>query len=125
MKRVIREEGQEGGMYPVAVEHGGLLYLSGIVAEDSETGAVVHGDITREATLVFQRVEQVLAGRGLGLGHVLRVEVYLADMADYDGMNAVYRRFFPDADAARHTVQVAGLYDGLKIEVVVIAAAEA
>ncbi len=124
MRTIIRDESERDAPYSTGVIHRGLFYVSGVVPQDPSTGEVVHGDIDLEATLVFQRVEEILRSHGSSLDHVLRVEVYLTDMDDYAGMNTVYRRFFPGAEPARHTVQVAGLYDGLKIEVVVIAAVQ-
>lgn len=110
------------GPYAQAVVHGGVAYLAGQVALDPRSGEVVGGAIEEQAERVLANLEAVLAAAGSSWGRVLRVGVYLADMADFPRFNAVYERFLGGARPARSTVQVAALPLGLLVEVDAIAA---
>jgi len=74
--------------------HGGeLIFLSGQVGQDA-TGALVAGDAASQAARIFRNVAVVLEAAGRSLGDVVRVGVYLTDMADYAAVNEVYRQNF-------------------------------
>jgi 2-iminobutanoate/2-iminopropanoate deaminase len=70
----------------------------------------------------MKNLSAVLAGAGLGFADVVKSTVYLADMADFQAMNEVYGRHFPDAPPARTTIAAAGLPKGARVEIDVVAA---
>jgi 2-iminobutanoate/2-iminopropanoate deaminase len=110
------------GPYSQAVVHGGVVYCSGQIALDPETGAFLDGDVSAQTRLVLRNLDAVLHAAGTGRGRVLRTTVYLRDMADFGAMNAVYADFFGDARPARATVAVAGLPRDARVEIDCVAA---
>ena len=109
------------GPYSHAVRAGGLLYLSGQTPIEPATGALVEGDVETQAGQVFANLAAVLAAVGASLDDVVKVNVYLVDMADFAAMNAVYGRTFAAPYPARTTVAVAGLPLGARVEIEAVA----
>jgi 2-iminobutanoate/2-iminopropanoate deaminase len=86
-----------GGAYsPGIVAEGRFVYVSGQVASP--------GSIEQETRDVLDKVMKVLASAGADASHVVRCGVYLADVGDFDAMNAVYAEYFPDPKPARTTI---------------------
>ena len=102
-----------------AVRVGDVIYCSGQVPLGPD-GSLVDSDIDAMTRQVVANLEQVLAAAGATLVDVARTNVYLADMADYAGMNAAYAELFPDKPA-RTCIQVAGLPLGARVEIDCIA----
>jgi 2-iminobutanoate/2-iminopropanoate deaminase len=111
------------GPYSHGVREDGLLFLSGQTPLDPETNVLVAGGIEVQARRVFANLETVLVAAGSSLDDVLKVNVYLTDMADFPAMNAVYSAVFADPYPARTTVAVAGLHMGAAVEVELVARA--
>ena len=109
------------GPFSPAVRAGDLLYLSGQVAQDPSTGNLVEGGIDAQASQIFRNVAAVLEAAGRGFDDVVRVGVYLRDMADFKAMNAVYERQFARPYPARTVIGVASLPLGAAVEIDVIA----
>ena len=109
------------GPYSQAVRIGDLLFLSGQIPLDPETGALVEGDIATQTRRVFQNLGAILEAAGASFANVARTTVYLADMADFAAMNEVYATFFESPAPARSTVQAAGLPKNARVEIDVIA----
>lgn len=108
------------GPYSHAVRAGGageLLLLSGQTPIDPATGALVDGDVGTQTRRVFANLAAVLAAAGLTLDDVVKVNVYLTDMADFPAMNAAYAEAFSAPYPARTTVAVAGLPLGARVEI--------
>ncbi|HEU4762062.1 MAG TPA: RidA family protein [Gemmatimonadales bacterium] len=110
------------GPYSQAVVHGGLLYSAGQIALDPGSMELVAGDTAAQTEQVFANLKAVLAAAGTDLSSVLKTTVYLADMADFQPMNAVYARHFGEHRPARSTVAAAALPKGARVEIDVIAA---
>jgi 2-iminobutanoate/2-iminopropanoate deaminase len=110
------------GPYSQAVVHGGLLYSAGQIALDPASMELVAGDTAAQTEQVFANLKAVLSAAGTDLASVLKTTVYLADMADFQAMNAVYARHFGDHRPARSTVAAAALPKGARVEIDVIAA---
>lgn len=110
------------GPYAQAVIHGDVAYLAGQVALDPKTGKVSGETIEAQTERVLANLGAVLRAAGSDWSRVLRTGVFLADMADFPRMNAVYARVLGDARPARSTVAVASLPLGLKLEIDAIAA---
>lgn len=109
------------GPYSHAVRVGDLLFCSGQVALDPETGTLDGDDVATQTTRVFQNVRAVLAAAGADLSRVVKATVFLDTMDDFGAMNAVYAEAFGDHRPARSTVAVAGLPVGALVEIEVIA----
>ena len=110
--------------YSQAIVHAGVAYLAGQVPLDPSTGELVDGPIEAQAERVLQNVEAVLEASGSGWDRVLKVNVYLADIADFAAFNAIYERYLAGARPARSTYQVARLPLDARIEIDAIAAAD-
>ncbi|MFN7915971.1 MAG: RidA family protein [Vicinamibacterales bacterium] len=113
------------GPYSAALRVGQLLFVSGQVPFDPETGAMVEGDIGAMTRQVLENIGALLEAAGLTHAHVVRTTVYLADMNDFAAMNDVYRTFFAEPYPARSTVQAARLPRDARVEIDVIASFDA
>jgi reactive intermediate/imine deaminase len=108
-----------GGPYSHAVSAGGLLYLSGQRPQNPIDGQIPDG-VVEQARQVLTNLRAVLQTCGCTLNDVVKVNVYLADIADFYRFNEVYREFFSEPYPARTTVGVA--LRGILVEVDVVAA---
>jgi 2-iminobutanoate/2-iminopropanoate deaminase len=109
------------GPYSHGVWAGELLYLSGQTPIDAATRALVEGDAGTQTRQCLANLAAVLAQAGLGLGDVVKCNVYLVDMADFAAMNAAYREAFAAPFPARTTVGVAALPLGARVEIELVA----
>jgi 2-iminobutanoate/2-iminopropanoate deaminase len=110
------------GPYSQAVISGGLLFASGQIALDPETGQIVAGDVVAQTEQVMKNLMAVLKEAKIGPEHVVKTTVFLLDMADFPKMNEVYGRYFGKEAPARSTVQAAALPRGVKVEIDLVAA---
>ena len=94
------------GPYCHASQSGHLVFCSGQTPLDPATMQIVGADIGQQTERVLQNLEIVLGGLGLSLQNVVKTTVFLKDMADFPGMNAVYARMFGDHRPARTTIAV-------------------
>jgi len=111
------------GPYSHAASSGeqGLLHLSGQTPIDPATGRLVDGDVSTQARQVFTNLQAVLAAAGRTLDDVVKVNVYLVDMADFSAVKEVYAPVFAEPYPARTTVAVAGLPLGARVEIELVA----
>jgi 2-iminobutanoate/2-iminopropanoate deaminase len=107
--------------YSQAIASGDLLFCSGQIAIDPQTGQMVEGGIEAETERVLENLKAVLAAAGATLADVVKTTVYLADFSEFQAMNAVYVRAFPTDPPARATVGVSALPRGAKVELEAIA----
>jgi 2-iminobutanoate/2-iminopropanoate deaminase len=107
--------------YSQAIASGGLLFCSGQIAIDPQTGRMVEGGIEAETERVLENLKAVLEAAGASLADVVKTTIYLADFSEFQAMNAVYERAFPTDPPARATVGVAALPRGAKVELEAIA----
>ncbi|MEP6562160.1 MAG: Rid family detoxifying hydrolase [Nakamurella sp.] len=105
------------GPYSHAVRAGDVVYLSGQTALEPGSGTLIDGDIKAHTELVFANIAAVLKAAGLTFDNVIKVNVYLTDMADFAAMNRVYSGIFTEPYPARTTVAVAGLPLGARVEI--------
>ena len=123
MKPIVSAEAPTPvGPYSQAIAHGGLLFLSGQIPLDAESGALVGESIEEQAGQVLRALEAVLRTAGSGWDRVLRVTVYMVDLAEFARFNRVYEETLGGAKPARSTVQVAALPLGARLELDAIAA---
>lgn len=109
------------GPYSPAIRAGNLVFLSGQVAFDPSSGALVDGDISAQTDQVMRNIGALLNAAGTDFAHVVRTTVFLADMAEFAKMNDIYARYVVDPPPARSTVQVARLPRDARVEIDVIA----
>jgi len=105
------------GPYSHAVRSGNLVFISGQVPLDPETGTLVEGDAGAQAERCLLNLELVARAAGGDLGGAVRCGIFLTDMADFAAVNEVYGRYFEDSQPARATVEVSGLPLGAKVEI--------
>ena len=110
------------GPYSQAVVHGDLVFCAGQIPLDPATGRLVEGGIGSQTRRVIQNLEAVLTAAGSGMEKVLKLEVFLTDMADFPEVNGFLAGVFTEDPPARVTVGVAALPMGAEIEMAVTAA---
>ena len=122
-KEIISTDGAPKaiGPYSQGVKAGGFLFLSGAIALDPATGEMCGGGITAETELVMKNIQALLSAAGLGFGDVVKTVIYLASMADFATVNAIYGKHFPADPPARVTVEVQGLPRGALVEIEITA----
>lgn len=109
------------GPYSQAVRAGSLLFVSGQIALDPKSGAMVPGDVAAQTHQVFRNLSAILEAAGSSLDRVVRVGVYLADMNEFAAMNEVYATYFTPPAPARATIEAARLPKDARVEIDVVA----
>ena len=109
------------GPYSQAVRAGSLLFVSGQIPLDPDTGTMVEGDIAVQTHRVFRNLAGILEAAGSSFDRVVRTTVYLADMNDFAAMNEVYGTYFTSPAPARATIQAARLPKDARVEIDLIA----
>ena len=95
-------------------------YLAGLVAADFPDGVTVLGDVAAETRVVMGAISEMLNEVGLNLEDVVKADVHLSDLSDFDAMDAAYREYFPPSVyPARTTTESPKLFGGSKVEVTV------
>lgn len=109
------------GHYSQAVTHNGLIYTSGQLGIDPQNPSAEPGDIHTQTRLALQNLEAILVAAGSSLTQVIKVVVYLTDVAFWGDMNTVYASVFKDHRPARSAVPVKALPKGYLVEIEAIA----
>jgi 2-iminobutanoate/2-iminopropanoate deaminase len=109
------------GPYSQAIKCNGLLFVSGQVALDPQSGNFVGTDVKQQTERVMENVKGILEAAGASFHQVVKTTVFLKDMNDFAAMNEVYAGYFGAAAPARSTVQAARLPKDALVEVEVIA----
>ena len=111
------------GPYSQAIDSGaGIVFVSGQLPIDPATGAFPEGGVVEQTRQSLTNARAILEAAGLGLENVVKTTVFLADMADFGAMNAVYASFFSAPYPARSAVAVKTLPKGALVEIECIAA---
>ncbi|MFN6962598.1 MAG: RidA family protein [Pyrinomonadaceae bacterium] len=110
------------GHYSPAIEHDGLIYVSGQLPMTLDTREPFTGAIEEQTELALRNVEHVLKAAGSDLSRVLQMTIYVSDMELWDAVNAAYARVLGEHRPARAIVPVKELHFGTKIEIQAIAA---
>ena len=110
------------GHYSQAIEHGGLVYVSGQLPIDSKREDKHVGSIEEQTEQVLRNLDAILKKANSDRDHVLKVTVYVSDIALWGRVNSVYARFFGDHRPARAVVPTRELHFGFQIEIEAIAA---
>jgi 2-iminobutanoate/2-iminopropanoate deaminase len=121
MKPVCTDEAPGAiGPYTQAIETGGMVYSSGQIGLDPDTGELVEG-IEAQTHRVMRNLQGVLAAAGLDFGAVVKTTIFLADMEDFVTVNGIYAEYLGEPYPARSTVEVARLPKDALIEVDLVA----
>jgi len=124
MKKIITTEKapQPIGPYNQAVLVGNMLYTSGQIALDPDTGELVMDSIEVETTQVMNNLKAVLEAADMNFKNVIKASKFISDMNSFAAINSVYGQYFDEATApARETVEVANLPKFVNVEISVIA----
>lgn len=109
------------GPYSQGVKAGGFLFLSGQIALDPKTMAVVEGDAVAQTEQVMKNMKEALESQGLDFSDVVKTTVFIKDMREFGRINEVYGRFFAKDAPARSCVEVARLPKDVLVEIEAIA----
>ena len=108
--------------YTDAVEAEGFLYISGMLPVDAAGELVGNGDVIRQSEQVLDNIGAALRSAGASFDDVVRVGVYVRDMADRERINTVRRRYFGDSRPASTLVEVSALaHPGALVEIEAVA----
>jgi len=109
------------GPYNQAVLAGNMLFVSGQIALDAQSGELVLTDINTETTKVLENIKAILTEAGLDFSHIIKTSIFLKDMGTFAQVNEIYGSYFTGNYPARETVQVAALPKNVNVEISVIA----
>lgn len=112
------------GPYSQAVKAGGLVFISGQIPVDPQTGLVVRGGIKEQTRRVMKNLEAVLLAAGSGFDKIVKTTIYLTNLDDFNTVNEIYGDCFGDSPPARATVEVNNLPMCVEIEIDAIALAD-
>jgi len=106
MRRVIKtsKAPKPSGVYSQGIASGDFVFVAGQGPINPENNQLEPGDIRSETRRVLHNIAAILEQGGSSLNNAVRMGVFLADMKDFDGMNEVFREFFPNHPPARTTV---------------------
>jgi len=113
---------QPAGHYSQAIEHQGIIYISGQLPIDPKRETKHIGTIEEQTEQALANLEAILKEANSGKNQVLKVTVYISDISLWNRVNAVYARFFGDHRPARAIVPTRELHFGFQIEIEAIAA---
>ncbi|AEK72404.1 hypothetical protein GQS_02515 [Thermococcus sp. 4557] len=103
------------------IAEGRLLFVSGQIPINPETGELVEGDIEEQARVAIENLLAVVEAAGGSAENVVKVTVYIRNMGDYARFNEVYNRYFSSSKPARAVVEVSNLPKGVAVEIEAVA----
>jgi len=109
------------GPYSQAVEMNGMLFISGQIPINPETGKMAEGGITEQTEQVMKNIGAILTEAGYTFDNVVKSTCLLSDMANFGAMNEVYARYYPNNPPARAAFAVKELPLGVMVEIETIA----
>lgn len=123
MKKIIntKKAPKAIGPYSQAVEVNGMLFISGQIPMNPETGKIVEDNITEQTEQIMQNIGAILLEAGYTFKNVIKSTCLLSDMANFGGMNEVYSKYYPEDAPARAAFAVKELPLGVLVEIETIA----
>lgn len=109
------------GAYSQGIDTGSLVFVAGQIGLDPATRQLVDG-VEAQAERALRNIRAILDAAGLTMNDLVKTTILLADIADFEAVNAVYARFVGDPPPARATYAVAGLPRDARVEIEAIAA---
>lgn len=122
-RRVIATEGAPRALavYSQGILVGDTLYIAGQIGLDPATRKLVEGGVQAETRRALENCKAILEAAGMSLKDVVQVQVFLADIGDYQVMNDVYATYFQESPPARAALAVAALPAGAQVEILMTA----
>lgn len=126
MKKVIFTEKAPAaiGPYSQAIEVNGIVFVSGQLPVNPQTGGIVAGDVADQIAQSFENIKNILSEVGLSTANIVKTTVFLSDMSLFADMNKIYSNYFTEAFPARSAVAVKALPKGALVEIECIAVKE-
>jgi 2-iminobutanoate/2-iminopropanoate deaminase len=123
MKKIINTPNAPAaiGPYSQAVEANGTLYISGQIPINPATGKIEATDVAGQSEQVFANINAILTEAGYSFADVVKSTVFLSDIADFAGMNEVYKKYYQSECPARSAFAVKALPLGSLVEIETIA----
>ena len=115
---------QAVGTYSQGIKSGNLVFTSGQIPLNPETGELINGDFKSEISQVLTNLNAVLKSGGSSLKKAIKLTVFLTDLSYFPQVNEVFSEFFPEDSPARSAVQVSALPMNAKIEIEAVGSVE-
>ena len=112
------------GTYSQGIKSGNLVFTSGQIPLNPETGELIRGDFKSEISQVLTNLNAVLKSGGSSLKKAIKLTVFLTDLSYFPQVNEVFKEFFPENPPARSAVQVSALPMNAKIEIEAVGSVE-
>ena len=125
-KEIISTENapQAIGPYSQAVKAGNLMFISGQIPMNPETGDLVTGTIEDEANQVLKNIKSICEAAGYGFEDIVKITIFLTDLTNFSKVNEVMKDHFLEPYPARATVEISGLPLGVNVEIEAIVATD-
>lgn len=122
-KKVVRTEKAPKpiGPYSQAVKSNGLVFVSGQVAIDPQSGELIEADVKEQTALTMNNIKAILEAANSSLDKVVKTSIFISNMDYFANVNEVYADFFKDNFPARETVEVSRLPLNADVEISVVA----
>ena len=105
------------GPYSQAVKAGNLMFISGQIPLDPETGDLVSKSIEDQAKQVLENVKSICEAAGCSLDDIVKISIFLTDLSNFAVVNDMMKEYFSEPYPARATVEVSGLPLGVNVEI--------
>jgi 2-iminobutanoate/2-iminopropanoate deaminase len=109
------------GPYSQAVKVGNVLYVSGQIALDADTGDLINENITEETHAVMKNLDAILAAAQFSFNDVVKCTIFIRNMDDFTTINEAYGQYFKSSPPARETVEVSKLPKNVNVEISCVA----
>ena len=109
------------GPYSQAIRAGDFVFTAGQLGLDPATGELVGSEVGAQAHQALQNVAAILEAAGSGMHGLVKVTIFLADIADWPAVNEVYTRLVPEPYPARSALAVKDLPKGARVEIEAVA----
>ena len=113
----IKDAPEAIGTYSQGIRTGNLIYTSGQIAIDPQTGNLQTGDIKEEIRQVLANLDAVLKGGRSSLESAVKLTVFVTDLSYFSDLNEVFKEYFSENPPARSAIQVSALPMGARIEI--------
>ena len=105
------------GPYSQAVKAGNLMFISGLIPLDPESGDLVSQSIEDQAKQVLENVKSICEAAGCSLDDIVKISIFLTDLSNFAVVNDMMKEYFSEPYPARATVEVSGLPLGVNVEI--------